>query len=1069
MTTRPIAKLLPPSLSRVVSRPRVAERIAQSLNASSCWLSAPAGYGKTTAVVDYLSRHAGRVVWYRIDEGDQDVASFFHYLSLALGDPAAPLPLFGPEYAEHPQAFARRFFRTWFAALPAGAILVLDDLQDADSEAFHAILNVLFQELPAQVTCICLSRTLPPADLQTFLLAGRLRVLSQDVLQFSEAEARALIEDRQPGQGAALPIEQARGWAAGLMLLAEPGIAATLALQGSGPEAGGESALFDVLGRQMFEGLPRNEQDMLLKLSLFAEITPRLAAAMVGSHDAGPVLDRLYRRQLLVSRGERSERGAFRLHDLLRDFLNRRLASLMSVEDQAQLRETAALALEQSGAPDEAIDLALLGRSWPLARRLILRRAEDLLAQGRRATLIDWCAKFPAAEQDAWLCYWRGVAHMPDDLEAEAWLAKAWSLFESAGHLEGQHLSVARAVLVKTDSWRTHTGLSLWTHRALGLLAHPPPDLRTNDELLALMGLLRALDFADDYRDAAPKASALAHRLLARLNEPAPEDQVNLRLLASATILEHAGSMGHGELFEQAVDAVARDLANTTISPWVLGLWLVAFGSVSGRYFPYSRRGFPYTDAEAALRAAITIGEAESLPAVEFGALYHLQYQMKLANNRGELATLIGRLGEVTDSRHTTQVAVLADCQAALHTMRGDTGQALAACARFMTAIEAADEPPIERWPHFITQFQALLAARTAAEAAAFLNDLAPLFDGAVGERTLACIRVAEAFEAKWNGAGDYPERLDVAITALTTANWSAILANTPDLLAELLADALDRGINVEFCRRLISQRRLSPPQRRPQSWPWALKIHVLGEFRLERDAEPLNFGAKPAARSLDLLRVLAVVKDHTCALAALHDGFWPDADGDMAKAACEQALHRLRKLLGRADLIVQREGKLKLAMDQVWIDVDDWEHRLEEAAAEIAPLEALFRTFPGPLLAHERENPWSTTAAERVRGKLLEIAFGLADHYGREGVSEQARRIHLRSLDFYPRAARVHEALISGSLARNDMVSAWADYERFQRSRSDEDDDEISAALHARLHRGGKPGADGQNGGSQD
>lgn len=1058
MSAPSIAKLLPPSLSRVVSRPRVAARIADNLTASSCWLSAPAGYGKTTAVVDYLSGQSGRIVWYRIDEGDQDVASFFHYLSLALADPSASLPLFGPEYAEQPQAFARRFFRSWFAALPAGSVIVLDDLQDADSSTFRDILTVLFQELPDQISCICLSRTLPPAELQAFLLAGRLRVLGQDVLQFSEPEARALIEDRQPGQSAALPIERARGWAAGLMLLAEPGIAATLAFDDQ--EVDGEGALFDMLGRQMFEGLPSGEQDMLLKLSLFSEITPKLAAAMVGSQDAAPVLERLYRRQLLVSRGERSERGAFRLHDLLRDFLNRRLVGLMAAEEQAKLRETAALALEQSGAPDEAVDLALLGGAWPLARRLILRRAEDLLAQGRRATLIDWCARFPDAEQDAWLCYWRGVAHVPDDLEAETWLAQAWSRFERAGDLEGQHLTVARAVLVKTDSWRTHTGLSLWTQRALTLLTHPTPALSPNDELLVLMGLLRALDFADDYRDATPKASALARRLLARLNAPAPEDQVNLRLLASATILEHAGSMGHADLFEQAVDAVARDLRGAAISPWVLGLWLVAFGSVSGRYFPYARRGFPYADAEAALRAAIAIGEAQALPAVEFGALYHLQYQMKLANNRSELATLIGRLGEVADSRHSTQVAVLADCQAALHTLRGDPAQALAACARIMAAIEAADEPPIERWPHFITQFQAMLAARTAAKAAAYLTALTPLFDGAVGERTLACVKVAEALNAKWAGTGDYPERLEIAIKALAAAGWGAILANLPDLLAELLADALDRGIEVEFCRRLIGQRRLSPPQRRPPSWPWALKIHVLGEFRLERDAKPLDFGAKPAARSLDLLRVLAVVKDHTCALSALHDGFWPDADGDMAKAACEQALHRLRKLLGRADLVVQREGKLRLAMDQVWVDLDDWEQGQQEAAAEINALETLFLAFPGPLLAHERENPWSAGAAERVRGKLLETALGLGELYERQGAGDQARRVHLRSLDFYPQAARVHEALIGGSLARNDMVSAWEDYERFQRSRNDEDDDEISPALQALLRRGVKPGA---------
>src|SRR5262249_61508452 len=95
---------------------------------------------------------------------------------------------------------------------------------------------------------------------------------------------------------------------------------------------------------------------------------------------------------------------------------------------------------------------------------------------------------------------------------------------------------------------------------------------------------------------------------------------------------------------------------------------------------------------------------------------------------------------------YTTQVAVVADCQAAMHTLQGNLPSAYRACERFMAAIEAANEPPLERWPHFITRFQVLLADRRPAEAAEFLNDLLPLFDGGIRQRTPPSFPIPPAF-----------------------------------------------------------------------------------------------------------------------------------------------------------------------------------------------------------------------------------------------------------------------------------------------------------------------------------
>jgi LuxR family transcriptional regulator, maltose regulon positive regulatory protein len=83
---------------RLVRRGRVVAAIGHGLRSGICWIAAPAGYGKTTSILDYLQKNPTPHVWHRVDEGDQDVASFFHRLG-GLVQPARvarDLPVFGP-------------------------------------------------------------------------------------------------------------------------------------------------------------------------------------------------------------------------------------------------------------------------------------------------------------------------------------------------------------------------------------------------------------------------------------------------------------------------------------------------------------------------------------------------------------------------------------------------------------------------------------------------------------------------------------------------------------------------------------------------------------------------------------------------------------------------------------------------------------------------------------------------------------------------------------------------------------------------------------------------------------
>ena len=210
----------------------------------------------------------------------------------------------------------------------------------------------------------------------------------------------------------------------------------------------------------------------------------------------------------------------------------------------------------------------------------------------------------------------------------------------------------------------------------------------------------------------------------------------------------------------------------------------------------------------------------------------------------------------------------------------------------------------------------------------------------------------------------------------------------------------------------------------------------MLGDFRMELNGAPVNPGAKPPTRSLDILRVLAISKDHACSLQDIYEWLWPDAEGDQAKAACEQALHRLRKLLSAADLIVQREGKLYLSPQHAWVDLVDWERKLTQAlrTSQDEIMQRALAEFGGPLFHSERAAAWALPAIERVRSKFIDLAGRLARRFEGRGDHAGARAVYLRAIDMYPTSAVCYEGLIRNRLAMQDQGGALEDYERYLR-----------------------------------
>jgi LuxR family maltose regulon positive regulatory protein len=186
-----VAKLAAPRAVEILRRHRVNDLIESSLRSGICWVAAPAGYGKTTAVVDFIESSGTPHLWFRVDEGDRDIARFFHYLTAALDGHEAPsaMPVFGVEYAEHPLEFARRYIRAFFSRLAAETVLVLDDIHWADTPEFNRVLRVILTELPPALHCICISRTLPPEPLNDSGLGRRLELIEQSAQRSVEASS----------------------------------------------------------------------------------------------------------------------------------------------------------------------------------------------------------------------------------------------------------------------------------------------------------------------------------------------------------------------------------------------------------------------------------------------------------------------------------------------------------------------------------------------------------------------------------------------------------------------------------------------------------------------------------------------------------------------------------------------------------------------------------------------------------------------------------------------------------------------------------------------------------------
>src|SRR5215204_4236665 len=398
---------LRPSQARpkLIARPRLIAELERESGRKLTLISAPAGFGKTTLLVEWLKGRADgdqSVAWVSLDEGDNDPVRFLSYLVAALrrtvGEGFGEGVLAALRSPEPPRMEAvLGAFVNELDDLPGEVAVVLDDYHVIDSESVHRIVSFLLERLPEGVHIVISGRVDPPLPLARLRTRGQMSELHAADLRFTPEEAAAFLSDvmglnLSAGDVAALE-QVTEGWIAALQLAA---LSMRERKDISGfirSFSGSHRDVFDFLAEEVLQRQTDQVQTFLLETSILDRLSGPLCDALTGRNNGQRTLERLERENLLVVPLD-DDRVWYRYHHLFVDFLRGRLRR-ESPERTVELHLRASEWYEENALVAEAVNHALSAGDHERAARLMESSVGQTWYRGEVMTLLDWLRKLP--------------------------------------------------------------------------------------------------------------------------------------------------------------------------------------------------------------------------------------------------------------------------------------------------------------------------------------------------------------------------------------------------------------------------------------------------------------------------------------------------------------------------------------------------------------------------------------------------------------------------------------------------------------------------------------------------
>jgi LuxR family transcriptional regulator, maltose regulon positive regulatory protein len=373
----------PRSSSDIILRTRLIERLHAALGGEITLVCAPAGFGKTTLLAQWVQTIDRPHAWLSLDEHDNELSVFVQSLAASLQTAfpdafAATGALLKAPRALPPDQIASSLIND-LADMPVDVILVLDDYHFMRNREVHILLEILIEHLPPQLHLVLICRSDPPLPVARWLAKGRLYELRGTDLRFTREETEAfltrMVGSETARETASILEERTEGWIAALRL-------AALSLRGTSDRASFLEHLDSYAARPISSYLvgeilaqqTHKIQEFLERTSILDQFCAELCTAVMGSdtshEQAQATLDGLERTNLFLVPLDNRQRW-YRFHHLFQELLQQRLQTHCNQEEVAALHRRASAWYGRHHLIEEAIRHALLAGDASMATHLM--------------------------------------------------------------------------------------------------------------------------------------------------------------------------------------------------------------------------------------------------------------------------------------------------------------------------------------------------------------------------------------------------------------------------------------------------------------------------------------------------------------------------------------------------------------------------------------------------------------------------------------------------------------------------------------------------------------------------
>jgi LuxR family maltose regulon positive regulatory protein len=392
---------VPRPRAQLVQRAQLVERLQQGAERALTLVSAPAGFGKTTLLAQWLMESGMPVAWLSLEAEDNDPTRFLSYVIAALQTLDAQVGTIALEMLHTPQPPSPEAVLAVLAndLVERGGddfVLVLDDYHVITSDPIQRGMTFLLEHLPPQMHLLLATRSDPSLPLARLRSQRQLCEVRAAELRFGAAEASIFL---QAVMGLDLPPEaiatlesRTEGWIAGLQL-------AALSLRGRTDVSeflttftGSHRFVLDYLSEEVLARQPAPVQTFLLHTCILDRLSGPLCDAVMNQEGSQAMLEALERANLFVVALD-DERHWYRYHHLFAEVLLSHLQQALA----SDLHRRASAWYEQQGFIVEAVQHALAAPDVELAARLLEPIALPVTLHGQLYTVLGWLNALPEA------------------------------------------------------------------------------------------------------------------------------------------------------------------------------------------------------------------------------------------------------------------------------------------------------------------------------------------------------------------------------------------------------------------------------------------------------------------------------------------------------------------------------------------------------------------------------------------------------------------------------------------------------------------------------------------------